>query len=181
MTSSEEAQQEVIEIEKKLGLPKDFILSIISNDNDWEFIIKLHSLIETLINQLISHIFGKELEGDLSRLNIRIKLSMIYKKGFISKKQLAFLENLSVLRNRYVHNIKNIVLDLKKISKEANIGTYSHFEYNKKLRLVIWVHTVISIVTLSKQLKVEKMKDRVREMEGMFAGLKIKELMEEKK
>jgi hypothetical protein len=77
-------------LEKRLGLPTDFVLSILNNDDNWSFITKLHSLFETIISQLIISYVGKpKLEDELTKINFIRKISIIKKLDFLDNQTVA--------------------------------------------------------------------------------------------
>src|SRR5689334_8544105 len=57
-------------LENNLGLPKDFIKSIMRSSDDWSFIIKTHALFESAITHWVTEELNRpELELLVSRLS----------------------------------------------------------------------------------------------------------------
>lgn len=96
----------------ELKLPSNFITNLYSED-DWSFIIKLHTLIETSLTDTLSTVVkdGK-LEKQFALLNIsddRIgKIRFAINLELISDKQYNFIKKISEIRNYVIHDIKNI-------------------------------------------------------------------------
>lgn len=172
-------EKEVANLEKRMSLPNDFVLSILNEDDDWAFITKLHSLIETVLGQLIvKAVAKKELENEIFKLNYRTKLSMTRDLRFIDKNISIYLNDLSRIRNQYIHNIKNVGHNLLGISQEAKIGTFMKYSNNNKLRLFIWGMSVLVLSELNKYINIEDSKIEMNEIEKILGKLKIKEIRE---
>lgn len=145
-------EENVAEIEKRFGLAEGFIVAILNDEDDWGLTLKLHSLIESLFNQLIIESVGiKEIEAELSKLNFRTKFSIIMALGYEKnkKKTISFLNDFSSVRNKYVHNIKNINRSLLDISGEMGLKSFTRSVDNDRLRLLIWVRTIFAISELN--------------------------------
>lgn len=96
----------------QLGLSKDF-LDRLFNEDDWSFVIKLHSLIEAVITQLLIETLGqtKLLEpfANLELSNKKSgKVAFAKELDLLSKEARSFISSLSELRNELVHNIQNV-------------------------------------------------------------------------
>ncbi|MDQ2974602.1 MAG: hypothetical protein M3R69_04210 [Acidobacteriota bacterium] len=110
-----ETYNNVKEIEKGLGLPVNFLLSIYQED-DWSFVIKLHSMVEAAVTHLLHTRFGDERLTDvLSALQLGHrktgKLAFVTALGLLSDENVRLITGLSELRNRLIHGIKNIQFD----------------------------------------------------------------------
>jgi hypothetical protein len=86
-----------------------------------------------------------------------------------------FLSDISRIRNQYIHNIKNLGEDLLVISKKANIRNFQKFSKNDKLRLLIWVRSVVILSLLFKHINKEEIKVEMHEMERYMGKLKLDE------
>lgn len=112
-----EELQAVAELEKSLNLPKDFFL-LLRDDDDWSFIIKMHALIESSLNRLIEAIFN-DFSFDDYFLTLALsggrhsKLKLLQKLDKIEPEECKFIEGLSSIRNRLVHNITHIKFNLQ--------------------------------------------------------------------
>ena len=177
MKDLELIEKQVANLEKRLSLPNNFVLSILNKDDDWAFIAKLHSLLETVLGQLITKaVAKKELENDIFKLNYRTKLSMTRNLRFIDRKIYIFLNDLSRIRNQYIHNIKNVGHNVLAISQVAKIGTFMKYSDNNKLRLFIWGMSVLVLSELNKYTNIEDSKIEMNEIEKILGKLKIKEI-----
>lgn len=115
-------------IENALGLPDGFYNNLLK-ENDWSFVIKLHSLIEASVTHLLTetlHIALKDystyinkerLERNISWLELSGKkvgkLSMANSIGLILEENRKFISSLSEIRNLFVHKISNVNLTLE--------------------------------------------------------------------
>ena len=100
----------VAEFEKRVGLPKGFFDSLLS-ENDWSFVIKTHALVEAcLVNAICSKLGRSELESVVARLETANKqsgkLAFAEKLGIVNRTQRRFIVALSELRNQLVHNAR---------------------------------------------------------------------------
>lgn len=99
------------ELEQNVGVPDGFFAHIIHED-DWSFIIKLHSLVEAGLAQLLlAHFNDPRLEPTISAMNIggRIgKLSLVRELALLPAHNIKFIQKLTEIRNRLVHRISNI-------------------------------------------------------------------------
>jgi hypothetical protein len=105
-----------LELERELGLPKDWIITVAGED-DWSFIIKAHALLEAAANQAIENQLNKnELSEVIARLEFSGtktgKVHILNKLGILNSDCKRFCSKLSEIRNSFVHNIKNVELDL---------------------------------------------------------------------
>lgn len=105
------------QLEKELGLKKDFIVNLLKED-DWSYIIKLHALIEAAVTQLLIQILEKpELEKRFARLelsNLTIgKLAFLKDLNLLDDYYVKFIIQLSEIRNNFVHDVKRVECSLK--------------------------------------------------------------------
>jgi hypothetical protein len=121
-------KQEITEIEQALGTQEGFFISLIKSETDWSFIIKLHAFFEAVCTVVILKALGKnELIDVISRANIRVKTQYIEKLSLLGKEAVKFIRGLSNLRNTYVHNIKNVSLDLETYLKQLDKAKRNEF------------------------------------------------------
>ncbi|MCX6558686.1 MAG: hypothetical protein NTW95_14850 [Candidatus Aminicenantes bacterium] len=114
----------VHEIEKSLGLPSNFYSSLLEED-DWSFIIKIHSLVEAAVTHILVVASGKqELINVFTLLelsdNRKGKLAFIKDMNLLEKKYRRFIKTLSELRNSLVHDIKNVGFSFDDYFKKLN-------------------------------------------------------------
>ena len=105
------------DLEEKLGLDKHFFQDLLEED-DWSFIIKLHTLIESAVTfLLIYHLKENGLNQIISRLELSNKTSgkIAYLKSLdlLGKDSRRFISTLSELRNKIVHDVRNCKFSLK--------------------------------------------------------------------
>lgn len=116
-----------------------FITNLIE-DEDWAFVIKAHSLIECLMNELIDRYIEKpELKDTIGRLPLHgeyiSKISFAKKLQAINSEEVRFILSLSELRNMLVHKFEHI--DFK---FDVYVGKMNKDQI-KKLNLALKVYT----------------------------------------
>lgn len=105
-------------LESKLGLDQGFFNSLDSEDeNDWSFVIKAHALAEAAVSHLLTEQFKKPELADLfSRLDMSNKATgkaaFIKALGLLGENERRFISAFSELRNRLVHDVRNVNFDL---------------------------------------------------------------------
>lgn len=105
-------------LEAKLGLEPGFFDSLDSDDeNDWSFVIKAHALVEAAVSHLLTQTIKRPELGDLfSRLDMSNKATgkaaFVKALGLLGEEQRRFVSALSELRNRLVHDVRNVNFDL---------------------------------------------------------------------
>ena len=113
-------------LEKHIGLENNFFKNLLE-ESDWSFIIKLHSLIESIITSLlVFHFNESKLNKVFSQLElsnkITGKLAFIKEIDLLGKEDIRFIYTLSKLRNNFIHNVKNCNITLsdwiKKLDKK---------------------------------------------------------------
>jgi hypothetical protein len=104
-------------LESELGLPKAFFRGLL-DENDWSFVIKLHSLIESAATRLLVVALGKpELEEIISRIELSGKttgkLAFFKSLNLLDSESRGFIQKLSEVRNKLVHDVSNVSITLK--------------------------------------------------------------------
>lgn len=113
-------------LESKLGISPGFFQSLDGESgNDWSFIIKVHALIEAAISHLLTeHLQQPELEGVFSRLDMSNKatgkVAFIKALGLLAEPERRFVSSLSELRNKLVHDVRNVNFDLAEDVEKMN-------------------------------------------------------------
>ena len=114
----------IIKLETQLGLPDGFYQKLL-NEDDWSFIIKIHSLLEAAITHLLTETVNiamsefssdfldrDKLEKNFSWLEMSNKsigkVTLSNSLGMILEESKIFIINLSELRNKLVHKISNM-------------------------------------------------------------------------
>lgn len=100
-----------------LNLEKSFFRLLLSEDDDWAFLVKTHTLVETSLSHLINEeLDRKKLSPVIEKLNIdgRVsKLAFIEALSLLDKPQIDYIRQLSTLRNIASHSIQSISVPLK--------------------------------------------------------------------
>src|SRR3989338_4244438 len=108
--------------EKELKLPKGFFKKLLKED-DWSFIIKIHSLVEAAVTYLLVKEIKKPLENSLYRLELSStrtgKIAFLKDLGLLEEYR-SFIKRLSEIRNNFVHDISNINISLNKFLDNNN-------------------------------------------------------------
>ena len=130
------------ELETELNLPKKFFICLLRND-DWSFIIKIHTLIDVAITKAVIETLGKpEIEDSIERLNLNTKLGFAKKLNLLEKDSLLFVQKLSEMRNQFAHNISDVGVEilefLNSSKKEKRDGFLKAFRWgNTKAEEII--------------------------------------------
>ncbi len=111
------AFDQIEKFEMTVGLPKGFYHSLLK-ESDWGFIIKLHSLFEASATHILNLRIGDGcLEEALSYIDFSHskygKTKLLRKLGALNANQAKFLQWLSEIRNKMVHQVENVLFDLK--------------------------------------------------------------------
>ncbi|MDN3717770.1 hypothetical protein [Vibrio breoganii] len=130
--------KEVSALENHLGLPSGFYDALLAED-DWSFVIKLSALFEAASGQaLAAKLQHSEIENELSYLEQSKKIALITKLNIITPEQSTFLKKLSELRNKLVHNIREVTFDFAvltskfdKNEKRSFANVYGHGIHEK--------------------------------------------------
>lgn len=134
-------------LESDIGLPNGFLHDLYKSD-DWTLIIKLHALLETSFTNLLISEFNKpNIDNQIASLALSDSKigKIVFAKNLklIRMNEYKFVILLSELRNKLVHNIKNVnfsisdyVVSMDKGQKKRFKNTiYNIFpaDYNKLL------------------------------------------------
>ena len=105
-------------LEANLGLRLGFFESLDSDDeNDWSFVIKAHALAEAAVSHLLTKAVKRpELSDLFSRLDMSNKATgkaaFVKALGLLGEEERRFVSAFSELRNRLVHDVRNVNFDL---------------------------------------------------------------------
>lgn len=105
-------------LETNLGLKQGFFESLDSdNENDWSFVIKAHALAEAAVSHLLTEAIKRpELADIFSRLDMSNKITgkaaFVKALGLLGEEERRFVSAFSELRNRLVHDVRNVNFDL---------------------------------------------------------------------
>lgn len=113
-----ELVENVGELEELLGIRRGFFSDLLLKEDDWSFIIKTHALVETALTRLlesritpaipVEFINGLTLSGGRQS-----KLQLLRLLELIDVDEVRFVEGLSKIRNRLVHNISHVSFVLR--------------------------------------------------------------------
>lgn len=113
------------QIESDLNLPLNFINQLLKDD-DWSLVIKLHALIESSITSVLTKNYPQEALSDfipkLSLHGPRGKVLLARKSDIITDEHSLFINKLSKLRNRLVHNISNVNYSIAEYYKSEQLS-----------------------------------------------------------
>lgn len=113
-------------LEAKLGVKQGFFDSLDDeNENDWSFVIKLHALVEAAVSHLLTEqLCRPELSDLFARLDISNKTTgkaaFVESLALLGKAERRFLSSLSELRNKLVHDVRNVNFDFLKYVEDMN-------------------------------------------------------------
>lgn len=121
----------ILAFEEKFNLPVGFFDSLLEED-DWSFIIKLHSVVEAICTDALAYHFGEsDLRETLSQLELSNqkvgKIVFLSKVGLITSDHKRIIVELSKLRNNYVHRISDITVSLSDKYAELDKNQKSNF------------------------------------------------------
>jgi hypothetical protein len=128
---STEIYERINELEKELNLPEGFYNKL-SEDDDWSFIIKLHSLIEAAVTHtLIIALGDNRLEGVIAALQLGHKktgkLAFVVALDLLHELSVKLIIKLSDLRNILVHKISNVQFNLEEYVNNLNKAQLNEF------------------------------------------------------
>ena len=111
-------------LESELGLPSAFFRGLL-DENDWSFVIKLHSLIEAAATRLLVVALDKpELEEIISHIELSGKttgkLAFFKSLDLLDSKSIGFIRSLSEIRNKLVHDVSNVNITLEEYVESLN-------------------------------------------------------------
>lgn len=110
-------------LEQQSGAPTGFIVDMLNGkNNDWEFVIKTHALLEGLVTSLISWRLdsspGKSVAPVVERLDLgdvqRGKLAFAKHLELLTPEFVKYIQKICEVRNKLVHKIENVNFSLSK-------------------------------------------------------------------
>jgi hypothetical protein len=101
--------QEISRIEKDLGIAENYLERLIDED-DWSFVVKLHAYLDGALSRLLTtHLAQPNLLDVFARMDLANqrtgKLAFIIALNLLTKTSIEYVQILTELRNRYVHNV----------------------------------------------------------------------------
>ena len=126
------ADEKIAEAEAHLGVPHG-TLADVARDGDYLAILKIHATIEPLLNELLEENItralkhpkvnfpgGETLAEFVLARNLDDKRKLAVKCELIDTARSEFIRNVANVRNRYVHNVKNMPLSIPEIAKKLS-------------------------------------------------------------
>ena len=113
-------------LEATLGIPSGFFHSLDAEGvDDWSFVIKLHALVEAAISHLLTeHLRHTELGDIFSRIDISNKTTgkaaFVDALKLLDKPEKRFMSSLSELRNKLVHDVREVNFNLSEYVAKMN-------------------------------------------------------------
>ena len=119
------------DFESKLGLKNAFFEKVLLED-DWSFIIKIHAYFEAACTHLLITTFGNPAFTEIfSRLELSNKktgkLAFISQANLIDEFDKKLIYELSEIRNKLVHDIRNVEFDLVKYVSDMDKNQKKQF------------------------------------------------------
>lgn len=106
----------VAQLERQLNVPPGLFYKL-KDEDDWSFIIKVHALLETALNHLVTNSLNRpELMPVIERINLdgqAGKLAFATQLGLLGPEHLAFLRLLSSFRNKVAHKIQYVAFSFQ--------------------------------------------------------------------
>jgi hypothetical protein len=101
-------------LEESIGIPRKLLESLLNEDDDWTFIVKIHGIIETGLNHMLLVSLGHpELRKIISKMDTSSgKLAFIKALKLLPDDARMFVRVLSTVRNAAVHDTKNFTISL---------------------------------------------------------------------
>ncbi len=164
-------EKEIKLLEDRLEVKSGFFKGLLKEKNDWSFIIKIHSLVETAISHYIAVKINKKLETVFQRLPLSTatgsKLDFLKALGLLENRR-GFIVLLSRIRNHYVHVVSNVSLrfedyldsnaEIFNILVKEFIKAFSKLSKTRAIdlikkdpRYVIWLITMILLLSLDER------------------------------
>ena len=118
-------------LELRIGAKKGFFGKIFDED-DWSFIVKLHTLVEAACTHLLLfHFREPRLSNVIARLelnnNTTGKLAFLKNLDLLGKNNRRYIRALSELRNSLVHDVRNTVFSLEKMVNSLSSKELKNF------------------------------------------------------
>ncbi|MEI7431074.1 MAG: hypothetical protein WCL27_11515 [Betaproteobacteria bacterium] len=132
MTTAAEAEEARIisELETRLGIPQGLFHGL-EDEDDWSFIIKIHTLLETALGYLItSTLQREELAEVIEKLNFEGKtgkLKFAENLGLLNPDSISYLRLINELRNRVAHRIEHVSFTFDAYLRELDDGSFTSF------------------------------------------------------
>lgn len=173
----------VVSIEHDLGLPKGFLLDLHKGD-DWSVIIRTHALVEAMVSHLLTQTIGDvRLAGFFERLdlgNVQTgKLALAGTLELLEPRERRFIRTLSELRNRLVHDIRNVTFNLSayfegldKNQRQAFLEATTYWTDDPETRFAALQRKPHNLIWFSMLALIVRVNDRLTEAKVHHRDLK---------
>ncbi|MFH1258586.1 MAG: hypothetical protein ABII74_02015 [Elusimicrobiota bacterium] len=130
--------ERIEKLQEEIGLPMEFFWKLLKED-DWSFVIKLHALVEAIVNHLIIKKIGlSQLGKIIPKLQLNNdksgRLAFLEALNLLNDDQRSFIKHLSEIRNDFVHDIKKVNLTLKSYFEQSSKERYKKTFGNSKIK-----------------------------------------------
>lgn len=100
-------------LERRLGVSPGFLQSLQNDENSWSFLVRLVVFVQAAMAHAVAHSLGRsELESYFARMNLGARqgglLDLAKKMRLIDSRDVAYVDALSEVRNRFAHKLANI-------------------------------------------------------------------------
>lgn len=100
-------------LESRLGIESGFLFKLKRDSSDWSFLVRLAIFIQAALAHAVAHALGRaELEDYCARMNLNARhgglVALAQQLGVIGTGDVAYIDGVSELRNRYAHQLENI-------------------------------------------------------------------------
>ena len=119
-------------IEKTLGIRSGLLHELLTEGDDWSFVVKSHALVESAVTHLIvATIRQPQVHDFFARLELSNattgKLAVVKKLDLSPEAHRRFIRELSELRNQLVHDVRNVDFSFKKHLAEMDAAGKKRF------------------------------------------------------
>jgi len=104
-------QRLLVESKDRFGVDPTLLLRVISESDDWSFVVQVHTLAEMVVQHLLTNAAGHHPDASRlakSRLPLGRKLNYLERAKLLTPWKAAQLRTLSALRNRLVHDFRGL-------------------------------------------------------------------------
>ena len=108
--------RELAKLEAALGLLEGFTWQLYQQGDDWRFIVMMHAFVESATSELLALHFDDAVLDTILQLPFNgraSKIQLLSDLHDVPKEYLNFIKQLSKLRNRLAHNVRNFRLTVR--------------------------------------------------------------------
>jgi hypothetical protein len=117
-------------LEEKLGIKPGFLNRLLDEPDDWSFVIKLASFVETALSHVLTEAIGRvELDQLIASLQMtddrRGKLGLAKRLYLIDTHRVKFFKVVARMRNGFVHDVRGVDLRIETWVNSLPAGEHS--------------------------------------------------------